>query len=105
MLSLPAMAAVDPGNVFIFYAGISALWCVIWAFTSVMGIGATVGSTGHTEGVPWREILMSKPVWAITASNFSFHYVVYGFMGWLPTYFDSFVHAPLGKQGLSKALP
>lgn len=39
------------------------------------------------------------------ANNFTFHYAFYVVMNWLPTYFDSVLHAGLATAGSAKMLP
>lgn len=38
-------------------------------------------------------------------NNFTFHYAFYVVMNWLPTYFDSVLHASLSSTGSVKMLP
>lgn len=38
-------------------------------------------------------------------NNFTFHYAFYVVMNWLPTYFDSVLHAGLASAGSAKMLP
>lgn len=38
-------------------------------------------------------------------NNFTFHYAFYVVMNWLPTYFDSVLHANLSSAGSTKMLP
>ena len=54
---------------------------------------------------PWRRMLASPAVWAITASNFAFHYAFYVVMNWMPSYFERVLGAPLAKSRGGGALP
>ena len=51
------------------------------------------------------EFLKHPSVQAIVVNNFTFHYAFYIVMNWLPTYFDSVLHAPLQSVGVAKTLP
>ncbi|GJP39774.1 hypothetical protein CLOM_g24119 [Closterium sp. NIES-68] len=55
--------------------------------------------------IPWVPILMSAPVWAIVANNFTFHYALYVLMNWLPTYFHQALNTSLHNVGSGKAMP
>jgi ACS family sodium-dependent inorganic phosphate cotransporter len=57
------------------------------------------------DGIPWRQIMSSLPVWAIIANNFTFHYALYVLMNWLPTYFEKGLNQSLHSMGFSKMLP
>ena len=97
-------------------AGIGALglaWVGFWLY--VLGREAHVADydqvpvgkgkkAGRVE-VPWGELLRQPAVWAICANNFTFHYVLYVLMNWLPTYFEQLLHAELSHLGLIKTLP
>ena len=96
-------------------AGIGALglaWVGFWLY--VLGREAHVADydqvpvgkgkkAGRVE-VPWGELLRQPAVWAICANNFTFHYVLYVLMNWLPTYFERLLHAELSHRGLIKTL-
>ena len=51
------------------------------------------------------EFLRHPSVQAIVVNNFTFHYAFYIVLNWLPTYFDSVLHAPLQSVGVTKTLP
>ncbi|KAL2621517.1 hypothetical protein R1flu_001722 [Riccia fluitans] len=56
-------------------------------------------------GIPWKKILVSRPVQAIVFNNFTFDYTLYVLMNWLPTYFDQGLRITLSSMGSSKGLP
>jgi ACS family sodium-dependent inorganic phosphate cotransporter len=51
------------------------------------------------------EFLKHPSVLAVVVNNFTFHYAFYIVMNWLPTYFDTVLHAPLQSVGITKTLP
>lgn len=53
------------------------------------GLPQTVKNAESIQSLPWRTILSSKNVLAITASYFCFGYVVYIFFTWLFTYLST----------------
>ncbi|KAK3150029.1 hypothetical protein QOZ80_3AG0226680 [Eleusine coracana subsp. coracana] len=59
----------------------------------------------RTVNIPCRRIIFSLPVWAITVSNFTFHYAFYVLMNWLPTYFVQGLQFSLQDMGSSKMFP
>ena len=53
------------------------------------GLPQTSRNIAHNPSLPWRTILVSKNVLAITASYFAFGYVVYIFFTWFFTYLST----------------
>lgn len=67
------------------------------------GVGAGLG-VGGRKMTP-VEFLKHPSVQAIVVNNFTFHYAFYIVMNWLPSYFDSVLHAPLQSVGVIKTIP
>ncbi len=64
------------------------------------------GAAGRPGATPWAAMLRAPAVWAIVVANFSFHYVFFLVMNWLPAYFTHVLHADLATLGVAyKALP
>eukprot|EP01018_Ginkgo_biloba_P033305 Gb_18639 [translate_table: standard] len=61
--------------------------------------------TSRVLTIPWKNIMLSYPIWAIVVNNFTFHYALYVLMNWLPTYFERGLQLSLQKMGSSKMLP
>lgn len=66
--------------------------------------GGPSGSMGGRKRTP-VEFLKQPSVQAIVVNNFTFHYAFYIVMNWLPSYFDSVLHAPLQSVGVIKTIP
>lgn len=54
---------------------------------------------------PWKRIMTHPAVWSIIVNNFTFHYIFYTIMNWMPTYFASFLGRDLKSIGIGKPLP
>ncbi|GBG61257.1 hypothetical protein CBR_g19789 [Chara braunii] len=65
----------------------------------------TVPERQPSTEIPWSKMLWSLPVWAIVVNNFTFHYVLYVLMNWLPTYFDQVLGVALASVGAAKMVP
>lgn len=66
--------------------------------------GLTVGSTKDSL-VPWRRVLRSKEVWAITVSYFCYGYVAWIFFSWFYLYLAKVRHLELKTSALYTMLP
>jgi len=72
---------------------IALLWAVFGADApsgkSVASNGPAPAAIGAEEGgeVPWREMVSSRPVWALCAAHASSNFFLYFALSWLPTYF------------------
>lgn len=66
------------------------------------GVGSG-GGTGRKRSP--IEFLKQASVQAIIVNNFTFHYAFYIVMNWLPSYFDTVLHAPLQSVGVIKTIP
>lgn len=54
---------------------------------------------------PWKRIMTHPAVWSIIINNFTFHYIFYTIMNWMPTYFETFLGRDLKSIGIGKPLP
>ncbi|KAJ8774494.1 hypothetical protein K2173_016940 [Erythroxylum novogranatense] len=133
MLVLPSLVKFKgPNSVFLAEAALGVLWSILWyryasdpprsehPKAAAAGFGESLlptkasqkakaengGSTSiKNSKIPWKRIMMSLPIWAIVANNFTFHYALYVLMNWLPTYFEQGLQLSLQEMGSSKMLP
>ncbi|KAA8520087.1 hypothetical protein F0562_014343 [Nyssa sinensis] len=132
MLVIPSLVKFrGPQSVFLVEAALGAMWSILWfkyasdpprsehPKATAAGFGESllpvkgnlkikVENGGHsirTAKIPWKRILLSLPVWAIVANNFTFHYALYVLMNWLPTYFEQGLQLSLQEMGSSKMMP
>ncbi|XP_071735863.1 probable anion transporter 5 [Rutidosis leptorrhynchoides] len=131
MLFLPSLVKFKgPQSVFLAEAGLGGMWSLLWfqcasdpprsqhpkAAASGFGESLLPVKDGQSQSpsqkskndksqIPWRKIFLSLPVWAIVASNFTFHYALYVLMNWLPTYFELGLQSSLQEMGSSKMMP
>ncbi|MBA0752912.1 hypothetical protein Gogos_020994 [Gossypium gossypioides] len=132
MLFLPSLVKLKgPESVFLAEAALGVLWSVLWfkyatdpprsehPKAAAAGFGESLlptdasprtkmengGSTVKATKIPWKKILISRPVWAIVVNNFTFHYALYVLMNWLPTYFEQGLQLSLQEMGSSKMMP
>ena len=107
------VAAAGPSSAPRLAGGLGLAWLAAWRLTG--GGDApwhgqsplpTSGGGGSTQTrrkstptpPPWRRMLASPAVWAITVCNFAFHYAFYVVMNWMPSYFERVLGAPLAKS-------
>ncbi|KAE8668274.1 putative anion transporter 7 [Hibiscus syriacus] len=129
MLVLPSLVKFKgPQSVFLAEAALGVMWSLLWfeyatdpprsehLKAAAAGFGESLLPTdaspktklvkgGKTTKIPWKKILVSKPVWAIVVNNFTFHYALYALMNWLPTYFEQGLQLILQEMGSSKMMP
>lgn len=132
MLLLPSLVKFrGPQSVFYAEAALGAMWSLLWfkyasdpprsehPKATAAGFGESIlptkgnqklkvengGSSARTAKIPWKNILVSLPVWAIVVNNFTFHYALYVLMNWLPTYFVQGLQLSLQEMGSSKMMP
>jgi ACS family D-galactonate transporter-like MFS transporter len=55
--------------------------------------------------VPWRRILKSKDVWALTFTYFTYGYTLWIYLTWLPTYLTEGRHFSFAQLGIVAGLP
>lgn len=66
----------------------------------------TSGSANNTKVlVPWRRLLQSKDVWAVTVSYFCYGYVAWIFFSWFYLYLSKVRHLELKTSALYTMLP
>lgn len=119
MVALPTLVEqVDPVRVQRMVAVIGVVWMLCWALFSkehphhTVSLGPIMGRQ-ESFWVGWRTrirtalvLLRSSATWAICVNNFTFHYLIYVIMNWLPTYFTNLLGARLAELGLwAKAWP
>jgi|SRR5579872_741003 ACS family glucarate transporter-like MFS transporter len=68
--------------------------------------GLTSNSDGNsTSRVPWRRVLQSKEVWAITVSYFCYGYVAWIFFSWFYLYLARVRHLELKRSAIYTMMP
>ncbi|KAL0291039.1 UNVERIFIED_CONTAM: putative anion transporter 5 [Sesamum angustifolium] len=114
-LVLPSLVKFrGPQSVFLAEATLGVMWSLLWfkyasdpprsdhPKATAAGFGESLLPIGgnqktkvengahpiRTPKIPWKRIILSLPIWAIVANNFTFHYGLYVLMNWLPTYFE-----------------
>ncbi|HTK05785.1 MAG TPA: MFS transporter [Ktedonobacteraceae bacterium] len=55
--------------------------------------------------IPWRRILRSKDVWALTFTYFTYGYTLWIYLTWLPTYLTEGRHFSFAQLGIVASLP
>ncbi|KAL7150927.1 hypothetical protein ABFS83_05G146500 [Erythranthe nasuta] len=117
MLMLPNLVKLrGPQSVFIVEATLGAIWSLLWFMYAsdpprsdlpIKGKQKTKGENGvrTMQNIPWKRIVLSWPIWAIVANNFTFHYALYVLMNWLPTYFEMGLNSSLQEMGSTKMMP
>jgi sugar phosphate permease len=65
------------------------------------------GRSGSTKQVkvPWRRILRSKDIWALTFTYFTYGYTLWIYLTWLPTYLSKVRHFSFTQLGIVASLP
>ena len=92
-------------SVFYVFGSIGLVWFFFWYFLVTdkpaidtrMGESeralfrqeAEQGGSDGSKGIPWRELLSKKPVWAIIIAHFCNNWGLYVLLSWLPSYFSS----------------
>ncbi|EYU32361.1 hypothetical protein ABFS82_05G142800 [Erythranthe guttata] len=117
MLMLPNLVKLrGPQSVFVVEAILGAIWSLLWFMYAsdpprsdlpIKGKQKTKGENGvrTMQNIPWKRIVLSWPIWAIVANNFTFHYALYVLMNWLPTYFEMGLNSSLQEMGSTKMMP
>lgn len=106
---------------FFVFGAIGLLWAAIWFFyyrdspeehsgvneaerelihSSSGGARAKVGTV-----VPWRAILSSPTIWALSAMYFCYQYSLGVYLDWFPTYLKEFRGFSLAEMGFYASLP
>ncbi|EFA03048.1 vesicular glutamate transporter 2.2 [Tribolium castaneum] len=125
VVSMPVCAylakALGWPSIFYFFGTLGLIWFGIWwvvvAETPAEDSKITKAelkyikeSLGHSDGNrrithPWKEILLSMPVWAIVVSHFSENWGFYTLLTQLPKFMKEILNFELGKTGFMSALP
>ena len=112
----------DPSVIFRAVAALGMLWVTAWYFIgeevrhrdALIPISVSPTSNGSKGGgggsksvgpTPWMRIFSQTAVWSIVINNFTFHYIFYIVMNWMPTYFSMFLGRDLQTIGIGKPMP
>ncbi|GBM59630.1 Sialin [Araneus ventricosus] len=55
--------------------------------------------------IPWKDIFLSFPMWAVIIGHFGHNYAFLMFLTMMPTYFKTILHFDIKTNGLLSALP
>jgi MFS family permease len=105
--------------VFFSFACLGALWLPFWIIGVTDNPAASKGVSeaelahivdGRPElqkvaRVPWKKILALPAVYAVTALHFSFNWITYLLLSWLPTYLLAERHFSLSNMAVGSSLP
>jgi ACS family sodium-dependent inorganic phosphate cotransporter len=58
-----------------------------------------------SDPLPWRQVLVQVPVWAMVTSHFATTWVLYVLLSWLPSYFREVQGLSIANAGLFSAAP
>ncbi|KAG6417058.1 hypothetical protein SASPL_119208 [Salvia splendens] len=133
MLVLPSLVRQlkGPQSAFLVEAALGIMWSLLWLKyasdpprsehpkATAAGFGESLLPIKGTQKekvenrvhsmrapkIPWKRIILSLPVWAIVANNFTFHYALYVLMNWLPTDFELALNRSLQDMCSSKMMP
>ncbi|CAK8673452.1 unnamed protein product [Clavelina lepadiformis] len=105
-------------SAFYIFGIIGVVWCVIWFLlaqnypSQCKWISKEELSyiESHMERaksfkVPWKEIALSKPVWAISITHFCYNWGYYTLLTCLPTYLKDVLRFDITQDGFIAALP
>ncbi|KHN82704.1 Sialin [Toxocara canis] len=119
-MPVSAMLGYHLGWPFIFYFfGLLALiWCAVWVkkiselpehdvsiTTDELTLLQREAMNTNTYIIPWRQILNSKPVWAIVVAHFCENWGFYTMLTSLPRILEDLMDYQLEKAGFVSALP
>jgi len=110
MLTLPTVVAKYGSDHLLQGVGAVGLcWLMLWMRIpekpKEYDLSAPTSPAKRRAPVPWKALVTCRAVWAISVNNFTFHYVLYMLMNWLPTFYKSLLGVQLSRVGLTKALP
>jgi len=96
-------------SAFHLFGAVGLVWGVAW-FVGVRGepeVSQEQSPVGpdRAEGIPWRTILSTPGVWAITVNHFCHNWSLYLFVAWLPSYFRATYGLSITNAGLYSAAP
>ncbi|XP_046392973.1 sialin-like [Ischnura elegans] len=106
-------------SIFYIFGVIAAIWCTAWwiivkekpeldkniSEEELDYIKTSLGPQSSGARPPWRQIVMSMPVWAIVVSHFCENWGFYTLLTQLPTFVKDTLGFDLGKAGFLSALP
>ncbi|MBV9231781.1 MAG: MFS transporter, partial [Chloroflexi bacterium] len=69
--------------------------------------GRTTSTAARTANpaVPWRKVLLSKDIWALSITQFIYGYTFWIYLTWLPTYLTTARHFSFVQLGIVASLP
>src|SRR5262245_18768754 len=105
--------------VFFAFACFGALWLPFWMFgvtdnpaesrgmrkEEIAHILAARPELQKVARVPWKKILILPPIYAVTILHFSFNWITYFLLSWLPTYLLAERHFSLSNMAVGSSLP
>ncbi|CAG9864853.1 unnamed protein product [Phyllotreta striolata] len=107
-------------SIFYFFGAVGILWCLLWAWIvsdspeddpkiSKEELDYILNSlevkSNKATKIPWRSIVTSMPVWAITVSHFSENWGFYTMLTQLPKFMKRVLNFDLNAAGVLSALP
>ena len=125
----------DPSIIFRIVAGLGAAWLALWMVLgedvrhreSLIPVSLSTATDAPSSNskpssapnpdsgrgsnakavapTPWKRIMTHPAVWSIIVNNFTFHYIFYTIMNWMPTYFEALLGRDLKSVGIGKPLP
>nr|AKN21526.1 slc17a-3 [Schmidtea mediterranea] len=100
---------------------IGIVWFIIWSFVAFstpanhpritmtekrfIESSVNLSSEERHSNVPWKSILLSLPVWAISVANFCSMWSLYTLLTSLPLYFEHVLGFSIAQNGYLNALP
>ena len=73
--------------------------------TSVVTVSTAHGGPSSMVGIPWRQLLTCKQVWAIVINQFCSGWGFYVLLNWIPTYYNTVYHIKLQALGILLIVP
>jgi len=95
-------------SAFYVFGAVGLVWGVAW-FVGVRGepdVNLEPETAGSARpGIPWRALLSTPGVWAITVNHFCHNWSLYLLVAWLPSYFRATYGLSITNAGLYSAAP
>lgn len=106
-------------SVFYIFGSMGTVWFFYWATTASSNpledpqisaaeceyIVANTVEKGPTGSIPWKEIMTSRPVWAIILSHFCHNWGTFILLTWMPTYYNQVLGMNMQESGYYSVLP
>ncbi len=91
---------------FYLFGAVGFVWVWVWC-TTVEGRPAMDAAqpVSAAQPVPWRRLLVLRPVWAIVTAHFCSNWTLYLMSAWLPSYFARTFGVSVLNAGLLSAAP